>query len=182
MKPWFLFALLLLPAILSCKLAGLVPVTPTPTSTFTPRPTSTSTPTGTLTPSPTPTPTITPTPGAVYEKKVPANVVWYNTRIVVKAGQFMKITAAGTSNISGKKGNDIWHPDGDHGYCPSNCLLPGAGYGTLAGKISRGKPFRVGASFEMIVDADGTLFLAINDNGPYYFDNTGYYRVKIEIW
>ena len=185
------FVLLLLVSLFipSCRLKwtfGSPLATPTPTSTIalteTPMPIHTGTTTATFTPRATPTFTASPTPSAVYQLQVPADVIWYSTKIVLHAGQTLMISAQGKSNISGKPNNNIWNPAGDRGYCPSDCLLPGAGYGTLIGKISKGQPFKIGIALHMIVSTDGTLFLAINDNHPYYFDNTGFYDVEVRIW
>ena len=137
-------------------------------------------PTGTKTLVPSDTPS--PTPIAEYEVEVPADVVWFNTSIRLQSGWYMEITAWGKSNISGVPGNSIWEPDGDRGYCPSDCLLPGAGYGALIGKFPGGLPFIVGSRFKMEMEADAILLLAINDNEPYYFDNTGSYTAMIHVW
>jgi hypothetical protein len=112
--------------------------------------------------------------------KIPANVVWYNTKIPVRTGQYMEISAWGKSNISGQPNHDDWDLDGDLGNCPSDCLLPGAGYGTLIGILTGSLPFRVGSRLTMRIPADGML-LAINDNEPCYFDNSGYYTAAIRI-
>ena len=113
---------------------------------------------------------------------MPADVVWFNTKVALSAGQYFEINASGRSNISGVPGNSVWEPDGDQGYCPSDCLLPGAGYGTLIGKFPGKLPFKVGSFFKSEVEADAVLLLAINDNEPYYFDNTGSYSVRITVW
>ncbi|MBN2084776.1 MAG: hypothetical protein JW748_06085 [Anaerolineales bacterium] len=134
--------------------------------------------TKTLQPSGTPPPT----PVAEYEVEVPADVVWFNTKVALTAGRYVEIRASGKSNISGVPGNSVWEPDGDRGYCPLDCLMPGAGYGTLIGKFPGGLPFKVGSRFKMEMEADGVLLLAINDNEPYYFDNTGSYTVVIQVW
>jgi hypothetical protein len=126
------------------------------------------------------TPTIT--PEGVFAFEVPADVVWFNTRLALKAGQYVEIRASGKSNISGVPGHDDWGPDGDGGYCPADCLLPGAGYGTLIGKYPGGLPFRIGSRFESEIESDAVLLLAINDNEPYYWDNTGSYAVRIIIF
>jgi hypothetical protein len=154
--------------------------TATPTLGATSSPTPGSTPT--FTPSATPTRTETPAPIGVYQMEIPANIVWYNTKIPMLTGQFMEITAGGKSNISGLPNHDDWGPDGDQGNCPLDCLLPGAGYGTLIGKITGGLPFKVGSRLTMPIPADGFLLLAINDNEPYYFDNSGFYSVTVRIW
>jgi hypothetical protein len=129
-----------------------------------------------------PSRTHTVTPIAVEELKVPADVVWLNTKVKLLDGQYIEIRAWGKSNISGVPGNDIWNPDGDQGYCPSDCLMPGAGYGMLIGKFPGGLPFKIGSFLKMEVKADAVLLLAINDNEPYYFDNTGSYSIRITVW
>ena len=148
------------------------------TITNTPTITNSSTPTK----SGTPTLTMTSTPINEYKLDIPANIVWYNTKILLKIDQMIEITATGKSNISGQPNHDNWEPDGDQGNCPSDCLLPGVGYGTLIGKIAGELPFKVGSYFREEVKTEGILLLAINDNEPYYFDNTGSYQVIINIW
>ncbi len=147
-----------------------------------PTATITASPTSTPAPSATSTVTGTPTPIAVYEIEIPADIVWFNTKILLQTGQHVVFSARGKSNISGQPGNDIWDPDGDKGYCPLDCLLPGEGYGTLIGKFPGGLPFVVGTRLVMDIASDGRLLLAINDNESYYFDNTGFYTVKIQVW
>jgi hypothetical protein len=126
--------------------------------------------------------TSTSTPAGEYEIEIHADVVWFNTRVALSAGQYVEIRAWGKSNISGAPGNSVWAPDGDQGYCPSDCLLPGAGYGTLIEKYPGGLPFKVGSFFKSGIESDAILLLAINDNEPNYFDNTGSNSVRITVW
>lgn len=147
--------------------------TNTPSSTFTHTHTQTST----------TTPSTTTTPSEIINVVIPANVVWIFTGATLDVGNHIVITATGKSNISGLPDNDIWEPDGDGGHCQLDCLLPEAAYGTLIGKIEiKGKPFIIGSFLQMDVKEKGKLLMAINDNAPYYFDNTGFYRVIITIW
>jgi hypothetical protein len=63
----------------------------------------------------------------------------------------------------------------------SDCLLNGAPYGALIGKIGNGTPFIIGSGMGKKVSEDGTLQLAINDQMIYYEDNSGSYSVTIKL-
>jgi hypothetical protein len=63
----------------------------------------------------------------------------------------------------------------------SECLLDGAPYGALIGKIGNGTPFLIGSTRWMTAAEGGTLYLAVNDNYIYYEDNSGTYTVTITI-
>jgi hypothetical protein len=182
----FLFVLItIFMSINACN--GLLPkttvipsimLTPTITHTRTERNTNTSTPTITPTITITSTPTTTETP---YNIKILAIIPWTNTHIQVKSGNNLRITAYGTAYTDNRVGGIGWGPDGNGGSCPADCLMPGAPYVSLVGKIDKGDPFLIGKSRSITITEDGVLFLAVNDNSIYYFDNHGYFIVDIYI-
>jgi hypothetical protein len=62
--------------------------------------------------------------------------------------------------------------------CEENsCKMP---YGALVGKIgASGTPFLIGSSTTINPTVDDTLYLAVNDNLPFYGDNHGWYIVTV---
>jgi hypothetical protein len=121
---------------------------------------------------------------------VQSNITWQDSGIHVQPGQILMITASGFINTwGGNPIGDTPNPNGQpqNSPCPSegnlpDCLINGELYGTLIGKISmNGAPFRIGAENTIAVTASGNLYLAINDNEPYFDDNSGTYSVTITI-
>jgi hypothetical protein len=116
---------------------------------------------------------------------VPATEIWYNTALQIQYYQSIIFTASGTiSTYTGQPLGDIPGPEGGSA-CGmldgSSCLLDGAPYGALIGKIGNGIPFFIGSTRWMTAPQGGTLYLAVNDNYIYYEDNSGAYIVTITI-
>lgn len=119
-----------------------------------------------------------------------ANKIWQDTGINVQQGQTLNVTASGSINTWG--GNPIGDTPNPNGQtqnesCPStgnlpDCLINGELYGTLIGKIGKnGTPFRIGAENKIPVSTSGNLYLAVNDDEPYFDDNSGTYSVLITV-
>lgn len=141
--------------------------------------------TPTNTPRPTPRPTNTPETKE-FTVNVPANASWFDTGIQIHKGQTILFTASGAiSTWTGNPEADSPSPNGDDSPCQmadnSNCLLNGAPYGALIGKLGNGEPFLIGSSLGLKASEDGTLQLAVNDNLIYYDDNSGSYVVTIKL-
>jgi hypothetical protein len=56
-----------------------------------------------------------------------------------------------------------------------------APYGALVGKIGTGAAFLVGKKITFTAKSTGILYLAVNDNLPWYGDNAGGYTVTINL-
>jgi hypothetical protein len=131
-------------------------------------------------------PTISPTP-AEFNITVPADKVWVDTGIDLKAGQTLNISASGRINTKGgEASSDILSPDGETDIAPcytidTDCLMPGVFWGTLIGRIGSGAPFKVGSQLEIPISGSGRLFLAVNDNTGYFTDNSGAFNAIISI-
>ncbi len=135
--------------------------------------------------------TLQPTPRANTKVSVPGNEIWVSTGVEVSAGQILTILASGNINtLPDETGASLSDPNGQEWSCPYtndstvanvDCLLNGEPYGALIAKIGNGRPFKVGSSFTVHVSENGVLYLSVNDNLPYYDDNTGNYTVVITL-
>lgn len=128
-----------------------------------------------------------------FAVNLPANANWYNTRIQINAGQTIEVVASG--NVATFTGEDLTEsgvsgPDGQATICPDaanpevakiGCLMNSEPYGALVARIGDGAPFKVGSIYSGKASASGILFLAVNDNYPYYEDNQGAYSISITI-
>jgi hypothetical protein len=114
-----------------------------------------------------------------------ANAGWIDCQIDMVAGTPTTIGANGvaiTGNLRTYPGA-ISGPDGQATDCfmfdgISPCALEGAPYGALLGKIGpEGEPFVIGSNLTFIPSSSGHLYVAVNDNLPFYEDNHGAYWV-----
>ena len=171
-----------------------------PTKTPTPLPTFTQTPTYTIAPTNTPIPTTelpqSPTPTLTmgeFSISIAANRGWINTGIMIGSGQSLKITALGyakgDANSSSNPNGRLWQNRGcDKAYVESfvgqkfslDCLLTGAPWGALVGRIGSGKTFIVGTLQELLAPYSGDLYLGFNDCCS-IDDNQGQYSVTVII-
>lgn len=142
-------------------------------------------------------PTNPPISGPISTKvSLPANAGWVETNVYVQAGQLLKITAEGkASTLAGDPNSDAT-PNGfqwqgvncDKDYVEKvvgekftiDCLMTGAPWGALVGRISTGTPFLVGNFVQLKPTDSGNLFLAFNDCCT-LSDNTGEYLVTIQL-
>lgn len=105
---------------------------------------------------------------------------WRNSGVMVKKGEKYKITASGKWNFGGL--SNFCGPEGigcDHALAwDLGGIVPGFKSATLIAKIGEeGKPFGVGASFQLESHTDGYLFFRMNDHIP--GDNVGAVNVSI---
>jgi hypothetical protein len=124
--------------------------------------------------------------GTTFSVIVPAEAAWVDTGIEAQAGQNLIFSASGSTNTwGGIPEATTRDPNGlRDALCPSpenkpDCLMNQVLYGKLIGKIGDSEPFEVGANLEMLAPAEGMLYLAVNDNAPYFYDNSGAYEVTI---
>lgn len=118
--------------------------------------------------------------GEELQVQVLAAGSWRNSGVMVKKGEKYKITASGKWNIGGL--SNFCGPDGigcDHALAwDLGGIVPGFKSATLIAKIGEeGKPFGVGASFQLESQTDGYLFFRMNDHTP--GDNVGAVNVNI---
>jgi hypothetical protein len=125
-----------------------------------------------------------------YQIDLDAAKQWVDTRIDLRAGEKLRLTATGTITYPADKK----HPDGRtfgpeglprgfgdliHEYAVSD-----AGHGSLVGRLGDddvAQPFAVGASTEYEAPVAGRLFLGINQSLRDAEDAKGNFEVKIEV-
>jgi hypothetical protein len=125
-----------------------------------------------------------------YQIDVDAARQWIDTKIDLRAGEKLRLTAAGTITYPADKK----HPDGRsfgpeglargfedliHEYAVSN-----AGHGSLIGRLGDdnvAQPFAIGASADYDAPVAGRLFLAINQSLRDAEGAKGNFQVKIEV-
>jgi len=130
------------------------------------------------------------TSSTTFEFNVPATVEWLDANFDLRAGEKIRLTAAG--NI--KYPADKKHPDGRtfgpdglersyedliHQYAATD-----AGHGALIARLGSsdsGQPFLVGTSKEFEAPVAGRLFLGINQSLKNASTATGKFHVKIEV-
>jgi len=119
--------------------------------------------------------------------RVPADAGWVDTGITVVEGQEVYIKTLGVAitgplewfpgAISGPDGQ-IWNDGcGEYIGAPPPCALDYKPYGALVGWVEGSEPFLLGGASSFIPMADGTLYLAVNDNLIYYWDNLAGFTV-----
>jgi hypothetical protein len=121
--------------------------------------------------------------------RVPAHVVWVNTGVYVEKDETISLVTRGKAitaplniyhgAISGPAGQDWWGVGcGENPVAPEPCALNGAPYGALVGRIGpSGEPFLIGGASSFIAPATGELYLIVNDNLEYYYDNLAGFTV-----
>jgi hypothetical protein len=117
---------------------------------------------------------------------VPGTQTWTYTNIDVTFGQHVSITATGTiQHDNTHPATTTVGPDGDTKLelRQANLIVNGspmvANHGALIGRIGDGDPFVVGQAHEFDVDAQGQLFLGINDIGV--ANNAGSFQASIRV-
>ena len=113
---------------------------------------------------------------------VDGRVAWTDTRIVLKQGDDVAITASGTV-FTNKNFRDVRaSPDGvpNQPGLRQFDVVTGGDHGGLIGRISdAGAPFIVGSADRFQADSAGQLFLGINDTGV--DDNDGAFVAKVTV-
>jgi len=122
--------------------------------------------------------------GADLTVEVPGNSRGADTRIDVRAGDQITFSATGTV-VAGQRAGSVG-PEGKassgFGGIIGTRPVPSAGVGALIGYIrtadgQTSQPFFIGNQLTYTVQADGRLYLAINDDN--YNDNSGSFTVRI---
>lgn len=118
---------------------------------------------------------------------VPADAGWFDTGITVTVGDTLTFVARGQALTGPLRDYPDARsgPDGQITDCTmfdgvSPCAMDSVPYGALIGKIGAdGTPFLIGSGATISPAAGGTLYLAVNDNLPFYADNHGRYVVTL---
>lgn len=125
---------------------------------------------------------------------IPADAGWVDTGVYLETGQTVLVNANGEIFIDGTtpefrnvgpNGNDIICDREEIEKATNqkfsiDCLLKGASFGAVIGRIGSNKPFSVGSTTSITAADSGNLFLAINDCCD-FTDNTGAYNVVITL-
>ena len=112
---------------------------------------------------------------------VDGKTAWTDTRIALKEGDAVSITASGTVFPSPNRAVPA-SPDGvpDRPGLRQFNVVQGADHSGLIGRVGKdGAPFNVGSSDHFSADSAGRLFLGINDTGVY--DNDGAFVAKVTV-
>jgi hypothetical protein len=125
---------------------------------------------------------------APHPVRVPADIEWVNSGILVEAGQTIYLDTQGVAitarlnwypaAISGPDGQ-VWNLGcGEYVGAPPPCALDGAPYGALVGRVGpSGNAFLIGGAASFTSPASGMLYLAVNDNLGFYLDNLSGFTV-----
>ena len=114
--------------------------------------------------------------------RVPANVEWVDSGIDVEAGETYSFKTKGKAitgplnvfpDAKSGPGGQATLCGVDGGAVPGQtCVLFGAPFGALIGKIGiGGPPFLIGGASSFVFGSSGRLYLAVNDFTGTYFDN-----------
>ena len=117
---------------------------------------------------------------SVFNIYVPASACWMNSKINVRMGQRVIITASGIVNTFGGRDGSNNEPDGQKGVCGAiQCPLQGTGYGALIGRVEDEKPFYVGTNLEFVPINAGQLYFTVNDWEC--DDNSGTFKILVTL-
>jgi hypothetical protein len=107
--------------------------------------------------------------------QVPATAEWFDTGIVLSAGQSLSITASGRWSNAGAPDKS---PEGFPGYRYAGTIVADAPLASLVARVG-GEAFYVGGQFTGASPGAGTLLLAINDVAGTFGDNEGSLQVVV---
>ncbi len=121
-----------------------------------------------------------------YSLEVSGTTQWVDTKIDLRRGEKLQITASGTITYADPKKNQF----GPAGITRSfadlihQYAIPNGGHGELIGRLGSGdlgEAFEVGASSTYVAPVAGRLFLGINQSAKDAAMATGNFQVKIEV-
>ena len=115
----------------------------------------------------------TPSDGVI---RVPANVEWCDTSIVVRRGQRIAISAEGRWNY---RGQPAFGPAGS-GERLDTTLAPRAPLAALIGRVGD-EVFLIGQGGQSQAASEGRLYLSINDVSGTFGDNAGFMNVYVQF-
>jgi hypothetical protein len=125
---------------------------------------------------------------AVYNVQVDASREWTDTKIDMRGGETIKITASGTITYTDSKGKvKTFGPAGiQRGMADliHEYAVPNGGHGELIGRLGNGNggdAFEVGASLTYTAPVAERLFLGINQSMKDAGQATGGFQVTVEV-
>jgi hypothetical protein len=128
---------------------------------------------------------VTPPAGGGTAVTVSARTAWTNTGLTVTRGQTLRFESSGEIVFSPR--GHVARPAGSvDGLRDSGAPLPSVSQGALIGRVggvargrgaSGGQVFQIGDQTSVVMPADGTLYLGVNDSG--LDDNRGNFSVRI---
>jgi len=113
------------------------------------------------------------------EMNVDSTVRWTNTGVYVREGETVRVDSRGSVQLSGDPA-DRGGPAGvkSQRRAPS-APLPAHPAGALIARVDDSAPVFVGSARQFRAPATGQLYLGVNDD--YLGDNTGEFRVRIDV-
>ena len=112
-------------------------------------------------------------PGEVVVKAVDR---WTRTGVLVREGEVVRLSSAGTVQLSGSAA-DTCSPEGTGRRAPS-APMPDMPAGGLIARIGNAPPIFIGADSAFRANASGQLLLGVNDDE--LSDNRGSFRVRVQ--
>jgi hypothetical protein len=102
---------------------------------------------------------------------------WTATGITVARNQTVQFASSGTIQL-GLGADDVAGPSGSRtGRLAPGAPLPKIPAGALIGRVGNGPPFAIGGQPQVLMPANGELFLGVNDDG--FGDNSGQFTVTV---
>jgi len=130
-------------------------------------------------------------PAKSSELDISANTQWTDTKIDLRAGEKLHITATGTATYpagsSARSKARSFGPDGlKRGFADlvHEYAVPDAGHGALIGRLGSdegAQPFLVGAATDYEAPVAGRLFLGLNESEKDASEAEGSFHVTIEV-
>lgn len=117
-----------------------------------------------------------------------ATAGWINTKVYVKRGWRVKISARGRWSNGNYTRSDrtvfrpFYGPDGfsDTSDPTNELLVPTTLVGSLIGRIGNSQPFAIGSNLTFVAANDGWLYLSMNDKPETFNDNQGSLNVTVQ--
>lgn len=106
------------------------------------------------------------------------SATWTSSGVQVKRGDVIKVEASGTID----HGRPKCGPDGNPDIAPyGDAVMPTARYGALIAKVGASEPFLIGSNYQTTASLSGEMQFLINDTPGAYYDNSGYFQVRITV-
>jgi len=123
------------------------------------------------------------TPGATGTSgrtiTVDATRGWVDTGIDVRSGDTLALDATGSVTLS-SNASDVADPSGSRtGRRAASAPITDQAAGILIARVGDGAPMAVGSRKLITADANGRLFLSVNDD--HFADNGGAFRVTVSL-
>jgi hypothetical protein len=111
--------------------------------------------------------------------RVPGNVAWTGTNIIVRRGQRLTFSVDGQIQLSDDPKDIAVSAGSPNGRKSPNAPIPGVLAGALIARVGNSEPFPIGnVTTPVTMPATGQLFLGINDD--HVNDNSGEFVVQVQ--